>query len=149
LKPLHNKARRTPLGVTGLAILLFCVALSPAAKSGHGVEDDVETIEIERVKLLFDAGEEVFFVDLRPVENFRQSRLPGAVSIPFAELPRRFREIPKSGRVILYCDCTQNQLIEDAYQLLKDDYSYRNVALMIDGFAEWSRRKYPLENGPN
>lgn len=146
MKPPRNK-HRSALGLAGLAVLLAC-SLSQAAKAGHGVEDDVETIEIERVKLLFDAGEEIFFVDLRPVENFRQSRLPGAVSIPFAELPKRFREIPKSGRVVLYCDCSQNQLIEDAYQLLKDDYSYRNVTLMIDGFAEWSRRKYPLEKDP-
>jgi rhodanese-related sulfurtransferase len=64
-------------------------------------------------------------------------------------LDKRFREIPKAGRVILYCDCPQNQLIEEAYQLLKDGYSYRNVALMIDGFMEWDRRKFPVERGGN
>jgi rhodanese-related sulfurtransferase len=115
--------------------------------AGHGTEDDVETIAAERVKLLLEAGEDIFFVDLRPAEAFRQRRLPGARSIPLKDLASRFREIPKAGRVILYCDCTQNELIEDAYRLLKDDYSYRNVALMIDGFAEWERRKYPTEAG--
>ena len=118
-----------------------------AAQAGHGTEDDVDTIAIERVKGLLDAGEEVLFVDLRPAETFRQKRLPGARSIPLKELTQRFREIPKSGRVILYCDCPQNQLIEEAYRFLKDDYAYRNVALMIDGFAEWERRKFPVEIG--
>ena len=125
----------------------FCLASPGAVQAGHGTEDDVETITVERVRLLFEAGEELFIVDLRPAENFQQRRLPGAHSIPLGELDRRFREIPKAGRVILYCDCPQNQLIEEAYQLLKDDYSYRNVALMIDGFTEWERRKYPVESG--
>lgn len=128
-----------------LAILSFCLLSPHAVKAGHGTEDDVETITVERVRLLFEAGEELFIVDLRPAESFAQRRLPGAHSIPLGELDRRFREIPKAGRVILYCDCPQNQLIEEAYQLLKDDYSYRNVALMIDGFTEWDRRKYPIE----
>jgi rhodanese-related sulfurtransferase len=127
------------------ALLFFSLALPPAAEAGHGTEDDVETITIERVKLLLDAGEELFIVDLRPAESFQQRRLPGAHSLPLPELHKRFREIPKAGRVILYCDCPQNQLIEDAYRMLKDDYSYRNVALMIDGFTEWDRKKYPVE----
>ena len=142
-----SEAWRGPLRLLRLAIMSFCLASPGAVQAGHGTEDDVETITVERVRLLFEAGEELFIVDLRPAESFQQRRLPGAHSIPLGELDRRFREIPKAGRVILYCDCPQNQLIEEAYQLLKDDYSYRNVALMIDGFTEWERRKYPVESG--
>ena len=141
-----SRASRAPFRLLRLAIMSFCLASPCAVQAGHGTEDDVETITVERVKLLFEAGEELFIVDLRPAESFQQRRLPGAHSIPLGELDRRFREIPKVGRVILYCDCPQNQLIEEAYQLLKDDYSYRNVALMIDGFTEWDRRKYPVES---
>lgn len=137
-----------PHGIIFALAIAFCLVSAPrTADAGHGTEDDVETITVERVKLLLDAGEDLFIVDLRPPYSFRHRRLPGARSIPFAELHQRFREIPKAGRVVLYCDCSQNQLIEDAYRLLKDDYSYRNVALMIDGFTEWERRKYPVENG--
>jgi rhodanese-related sulfurtransferase len=63
------------------------------------------------------------------------------------ELDKRFREIPQSGRVVLYCDCPQNQIIEEVYQLLKD-YGYRNTAVMADEFKEWVKRKYPVERGP-
>lgn len=141
----RNRLRRR--WAAALAALLFCAVSVPAAQAGHGTEDDVDTIAVERVKLLLDAGEDVFLVDLRPAASFQQRRLPGARSIPIKELTSRFREIPKAGRVVLYCDCPQNELIEEAYRLLKDDYSYRNVALMIDGFAEWDRRKYPTETG--
>ena len=131
-----------------LAIAFFYLASPRAVEAGHGIDDDVETITVERVKLFLEAGEELFIVDLRPTDSFQQRRLPGARSIPLGQLPQRFREIPKAGRVILYCDCPQNQLIEEAYQMLKGDYAYRNVALMVDGFAEWDRRKYPVDMSP-
>jgi hypothetical protein len=47
---------------------------------------------------------------------------------------------------VLYCDCPQNQIIEQAYQLLKD-YGYRNTAVLADPFQDWLRRKYPVETG--
>jgi len=126
---------------------LFFFCLAAPAGAGHGTEDDVETITVDRVKSLLDAGEKVLIYDLRPAAAFQQRRLPSARSIPMKELDKRFREIPKAGRVVLYCDCTQNELIQHAYQLLKDSYGYRNVALMSDGFKEWIARKYPVETG--
>jgi len=67
--------------------------------------------------------------------------------VPMKELDKRFHEIPRSGRVVLYCDCPQNQIIEEAYQLLKD-YGYRNTAIMADGFQGWVRRSYQVEISP-
>jgi rhodanese-related sulfurtransferase len=52
----------------------------------------------------------------------------------------------RSGRVVLYCDCPQNVIIDDAYFLLKD-YGYRDTAILPDGFQGWVRRKYPVEAG--
>ena len=60
--------------------------------------------------------------------------MPGARSVPMKELEKRFREIPQSGRVVLYCDCPQNQIIEQAYQVLKD-YGYRNTAVLADPYS--------------
>jgi rhodanese-related sulfurtransferase len=117
------------------------------ASSGHGTDDDVNTVTAEQVKSLLDARENVILIDLRPDTDFQKRRLPGARSVPLNELQKRFRQIPQSGRVVLYCDCSQNQIIEQGYQLLKD-YGYRNTAVMADGFQEWVKRKYPVETGP-
>jgi rhodanese-related sulfurtransferase len=89
-------------------------------------------------------GEKIILVDLRSNADFRKARLPGARSAPIKELAKRYAEIPRSGRVIIYCDCPQNQIIENAYLLLKD-YGYRNAAVMADGFQGWTGRKYPIE----
>ena len=114
--------------------------------AGHGTEDDVVTVTAEQVKGFLDAREKMVLIDLRPAVAFQKSRLPGARSVPMKELEKRFREIPQSGRVVLYCDCSQNQIIEQAYQVLKD-YGYRNTAVLADPYQDWIRRKYPVESG--
>jgi len=129
--------------VAAIALVMFWPQVLSA---GHGTEDDVVTITAEQVKAILDAREKLTLVDLRPVKDFQKTRLPGARSLPMPELDKRFHEIPKSGRVVLYCDCPQNQIIEQAYQLLKD-CGYRNAAVMADAFQEWVSRKYPVESG--
>ena len=129
--------------VAAIALVIFWPRVLWA---GHGTEDDVVTITAEQVKSILDAREKIVLVDLRPIKDFQKTRLPGARSLPMLELDKRFHEIPKSGRVVLYCDCPQNQIIEQAYQLLKD-YGYRNTAVMADAFHEWVSRKYPVEAG--
>ncbi len=131
------------LGVAAALVIFWPAVLS----AGHGTEDDVLTVTAEQVKVFLDAREKIILVDLRPVKDFQKTRLPGARSLPMKELDKRFHEIPKSGRVVLYCDCPQNQIIEQAYQLLKD-YGYRNAAVMADAFQEWVSRKYPVETEP-
>jgi rhodanese-related sulfurtransferase len=115
--------------------------------AGHGTDDDVLTVSVEQVKGFLDAREKIIIIDLRPSADFHKSRLPSARSLPMKELAKRYSEIPRSGRVVLYCDCPQNEIIDDAYMLLKD-YGYRNAAVMSDGFQGWVRRKLALDTGP-
>jgi len=126
--------------------LAFLLLHDQAARAGHETDDDVLTVSAEQVKSFLEAREKLVLIDLRPFGDFQKTRLPGARSVPLKELDRRFHEIPKSGRVVLYCDCPQNQIIEQAYQLLKD-YGYRNTAVLADPFQDWLRRKYPVETG--
>lgn len=138
-------ARREPrlIFVAAFAVLTLFAAVVIA---GHGTEDDVVTVTAEQVKALLEARERMVIIDLRPAADFQRSRLPGARSVPMKDLAKRFREIPQSGRVVLYCDCSQNEIIEQAYQVLKD-YGYRNTAVLADPFQDWLRRKLPLEVG--
>ena len=105
----------------------------------------MSAVSAERVKYYMDAREPMILIDLRPVREFQQRRIPGARSIPMKELEKRLQEVPKAGRVILYCDCPQNELIQEAYLSLRDDYDYRNISIMADAFKEWVKRKYPVE----
>jgi len=115
----------------------------PAARAGHGVEDTVDNVSAERAKQLLDAGEKLVFIDMRPAKEYQQARLPGARSLPIAEVANRFSEIPKSGRVILYCDCKPYDIADRAVFL--EYRGYRNIFIMPEGYTGWVKRGYPIE----
>lgn len=113
------------------------------ASAGHGTGGPVLAIPAEYAKRLLDEGDQPIFVDLRPAGEFRKSRLPGARSLPLSEFRRRYAEIPRTGRVILYCACPPLE-VQAAYQFLRDE-GYRNISVMEEGFPGWVKRGYPLE----
>lgn len=124
-------------------LLVLGVLNSSIARAGHGIEDTIDTLAAERVKQLLDAGEKLTFIDLRPAKEFQQSRLPGARSIPLTEIAARFSEIPKAGRVILYCDCKTYDIADRAVFL--EYRGFRNIFVMPEGLSGWIQRGYPLD----
>ena len=145
MQRIWDRARRSWFIVSALVSLLgFWPYVIDAA---HDAEDIVDTVTPERVKYFLDNKETLVLIDLRPAPEFKARRLPGARSIPINDLEKNLRQIPKAGRVILYCDCPQNLLIQDAYQVLKDDHGYRNIAIMPEGFKGWLQHKFPVETG--
>jgi rhodanese-related sulfurtransferase len=126
-----------------LPLAFVGVFLPWLALAGHGVEDTVDNITADKAKQLMDAGEKIVFIDLRPAKEYQQNRLPGARSIPIAELAARFNEIPKSGRVVLYCDCKPYDAADRAVFL--EYRGYRNIFIMPEGYSGWVKRGYPLE----
>src|SRR5688572_7526190 len=42
-------------------------------------------------------------IDVRPREEYDVGHIPGALSLPVAQLRRRMKELPKSREVIVYC----------------------------------------------
>ena len=138
-----TNGRRTKSTLRLLILVLFAVFVSPLAHAGHGVEDTVDNISAEHAKQLLDAGEKLVFIDMRPAKEYQQNRLPGARSLPIAEVANRFDEIPKSGRVVLYCDCKPYDIADRAVFL--EYRGYRNIFIMPEGFSGWVKRGYPIE----
>lgn len=113
------------------------------ALGGHGTGGPVLSIPSAYAKRLLDEGDRPIFIDLRHHAQHRQGRIPGARSVPLLELRQRYAEIPRAGRVILYCACSPEE-IEGAYQFLRDQ-GYRNVSVMEGGFSGWVKHGYPVE----
>jgi rhodanese-related sulfurtransferase len=122
---------------------LLGVFFPHAGFAGHGVEDSIDMLPAERVKQLIDAGEKLVFIDMRPAKEYQQNRLPGARSLPIAEVANRFNEIPKTGRVVLYCDCKPYDVADRAVFL--EYRGYRNIFVMPEGYSGWVKRGYPLD----
>jgi rhodanese-related sulfurtransferase len=138
--PVAARTGRLTLFVALIAVtLLFPIG----SFADHPLTDQVRSVTAAWVKRVLDAGENLILIDLRPAPEFAKKRLPGAASVPMAELEKRFREIPRFGRVVLYCSCQHYDLIEKAIFLQK--LAYRNIAVMPEGFPGWLELGYPLE----
>jgi rhodanese-related sulfurtransferase len=125
-----------------LAAALALWAASGTARAGHDSVPEVVALRSDYLKRLMDAREAVVLVDMRRPSEYRAGHLPGAISVPITELDRRFKEIPRTPRVVLYCGCPRED-IATAFVFLRSR-GYANHAVLEDGFDGWLKRRYPL-----
>ncbi|MFA6119888.1 MAG: metalloregulator ArsR/SmtB family transcription factor [Sideroxydans sp.] len=79
---------------------------------------------------------EVVVLDVRPSEEYLNTHLPFARSIPLDELRQRLSELPKDRAIVAYCRGPYCLMAIDAVTLLKQE-GYSAVHLR-DGVAEWA-----------
>jgi rhodanese-related sulfurtransferase len=135
----RGASRRLAAALLG-AVLIG--GLTGPAGAGHSGQPDVPTVTADYVRRLLDAREPVILIDFRKPAEFRAGHLPGARSLPITELDRRFREIPHSERVVLYCECPLEEIA--TAHLFLSGQGYRGHAVLADGFQGWMRRQYPV-----
>jgi 3-mercaptopyruvate sulfurtransferase SseA len=76
---------------------------TPAAESsGENDPADFPRVDLEEAKAAYDSGT-ALFVDVRPVESYAESHIPGALSIPLGELEARQDELDRAAWIITYC----------------------------------------------
>lgn len=62
---------------------------------------------------------EVTVLDVRPGEEFRAGHIPGALSVPMAELKARLKHLPKDREVVAYCRGPYCVMAIEAVELLR------------------------------
>lgn len=91
------------------------------------------------------ARREALVVDVRPAEEFAAGHIPGAVSIPLADLAARLPELPRESEVIAYCRGPYCVLAPQAVELLhREGFRARRLQ---EGFPEWRQAGLPIEAG--
>jgi rhodanese-related sulfurtransferase len=128
------------------AALAMALALARTAEAGHGGVPTVALTEPDYLKWLLDSRQPVVVVDLRGSRDFRRGHLPGARSLPQAELERRFAEIPTEPMVVLYCQCPLEEAAA-AYHLLESK-GYANHVVLSEGYDGWLKRRFPVVTMP-
>jgi 3-mercaptopyruvate sulfurtransferase SseA len=104
--PLILVAAGAVLTLGALAFYLFLEIDSTQEQTTLGESSESGSTEVSRVSVMnakaaYDLGSAVF-VDVRTPEAYAESRIPGAVSIPLAELPDRLDELDKQAWIITY-----------------------------------------------
>jgi rhodanese-related sulfurtransferase len=84
-------------------------------------------------------------IDVRPREEYEAGHLPGALSIPVADIKRRMKELPKTREVIAYCRGPYCVYSLDAVTALrKHGFRARRAE---DGLPDWRRAGLPVAVG--
>lgn len=116
--------------------------IAQVTQSFFEARDALEPVDrhalVERVR-----SGEVTVLDVRPAEEFHAGHIPGAVSIPVAELKRRLASLPKYREVVAYCRGPYCVFAIDAVKVLRDN-GFKAVR-MDEGVLEWKARGLPIE----
>ncbi|MFG3498290.1 ArsR/SmtB family transcription factor [Streptomyces sp. NPDC047928] len=116
----------------------------PAARDAYLGEDGAA--EVTREELLARMGSgDVVVLDVRPVEEYVAGHIPGALSIPVAELAGRVGELPEETEVVVYCRGEYCVLAHDAVRLLAEHG--RRAIRLNDGMLEWRLAALPVRDG--
>jgi rhodanese-related sulfurtransferase len=90
-------------------------------------------------------GGEVTLIDVRPREEYVAGHIPGAISVPLADLPKRVRDLRKRNDIVAYCRGPYCVMAIDAVDLLrrKGVRAHR----MEHGVAEWRAQGWRVDTG--
>ena len=118
--------------------------LERLAKAYLGDRDGVETLDRDELATRLERGE-VLVLDVRPPHEYAAGHIPGAQSVPVAELRRHLRVLPKDSEVVAYCRGPYCVYADDAVrELTRRGFRARRL---IDGFPEWKRAGLPVAAG--
>jgi rhodanese-related sulfurtransferase len=90
---------------------------------------------------------EVIILDVRPVSEYNAGHIAGARSVPIDELNSRFRELPKTRRIVAYCRGPFCVFADEAVMRLRARGF--KAFLLEGGFPEWKLRGFPVTTGPS
>ncbi len=140
--------------VAALALGLLRNTLVPGGVSFTSVEQpsSLESTESLPLEIELDTAyglfqDDVQFIDARNAEDFSESHIPGALSIPaaahFNQKMQATRELNKSSRYVLYCNNPECPLSHELFEFMQVA-GFSNVHIMYEGFDGWKAAGYPV-----
>ena len=109
-----------------------------------GDRSRLEAVDRRELAARLEAGD-VVVLDVRPTPEFAAGHIPGARSVPVAELRQHLRHLPKDVEVVAYCRGPYCVYADDAVRMLRRR-GYR-ARRLEDGFPEWKRAGLPVASG--
>jgi rhodanese-related sulfurtransferase len=106
--------------------------------------DALEPVSLVELRRMLREGD-VTVLDVRPRSEYEAAHIPGALSIPVAELEQRLAEVPKGNEVIAYCRGPYCVFAVEAVGVLRG-HGYR-ARRTDEGLPEWRAEGWPVRKG--
>lgn len=84
----------------------------------------------------------LYVLDVRPEEEYFESHLPGAVSIPLEEVGSRLQELPKDKEIVVYCRGELCVLADKALSILRSNGF--QAKRLNEGLIDWKLAGFPV-----
>ena len=104
----------------------------------------LEAVDSDELVRRVRAGE-VTLIDVRPREEYVAAHIPGAISVPLADLRTRLGELQKRRDIVAYCRGPYCVMALDAVDLLRRK-GFR-AHRMEHGVPEWRAQGWRVETG--
>ena len=90
-----------------------------------------------------EAGTAPVLLDVRSPEEFAAGHIPGAINIPYDEVPARLAEIAehRDAELVVYCRTGRRAKIAEA---ALREAGFRQVADLDGHMTEWTAARYPV-----
>ena len=92
-----------------VAVLIYSLVSAPATTAPQALNagittpfPDIQRVSLADTKQAYDSSS-ALIVDVRDSGSYAAGHIPGAVSIPLAEIENRLNELPKEQWIITYC----------------------------------------------
>lgn len=118
-------------------VLLLLMVLSTASQV-WAAERDITSRE---AKALLDKNKNVYLLDVRTPQEYKQANLKGAALIPIDEFERRANEVPRNKPVLVYCAVGSRSKPVANYLARR---GIKEVYNMSDGIVGWYRNGFPI-----
>ncbi|MFU8862143.1 MAG: metalloregulator ArsR/SmtB family transcription factor [Cyclonatronaceae bacterium] len=90
---------------------------------------------------------EVYLIDVRPVEEFNSGHIKQADSLPYRQIRERIEDLPKDREIVAYCRGPLCLMADEAVSLMKKEGL--NAYRLENGFADWLAEKRPVKMKDN
>lgn len=113
------------------------------ARAYTGDLEGIELLTKEQLAERLQQKDDLVVLDVRPEEEYASGHVPGAVSLPVAELKRRLKELPKNKEIVAYCRGSFCAFAPQAARYLgKKGYPIR---VLDAGLPDWEAAGLPVE----
>ncbi len=122
-------------------LLLVMISAPVLAVAGTGAN-----LAPQEAFSLISQRENLFLLDVRTFDEYRQVRLDDSRLIPIGQLTRRIAEIPRDRPILVYCAVGSRSAQVTNY-LVRNGYP--EVYNLSGGIYSWAQKGYPiLQGGP-
>lgn len=118
--------------------LLVVVLLAAVTVFSAGYRN-IGSAEAQR---LISQKKNIYLLDVRTPDEYRQGRIRGSVLIPINEIERRIGEVPRNRPVLVFCAVGSRSNLVAGFLAGK---GYGEVYNMQDGIIGWYRNGYPVQ----